>query len=158
MSHDEYAILTLDPGGTTAWLFANGKQMFTTGEFGPQEHHVELDMFLHYASDLAKREGVQLVVVCEPFEYRKSDEHREKIEYISAEYIGIVKCFCRGSGITYVEQQASVAKQFFTDKVLRDLGVWVSGSKHRRDAIRHYLYYRTFVLNDKSVLLKLKDK
>lgn len=158
MSHDDLSILTLDPGGTTGWLFAIGTQPFTTGEIGPEEHHVELAKFLQYTNNVAKYNGTEFVVICEPFEYRKSDEEREKIEYISAEYVGVTKYYCRFNNVTYIEQQASTVKQFFTDEVLKDLGVWVPGSRHRRDAIRHYFYYRTFTLNDKTLLYKLKGK
>lgn len=109
-----------------------------------------------------------LHIVCERFEFRKTDQYRDKIDYTAAEYVGVVKLFAKmykNANVKLIMQSASQVKEkkgqenppFWTEAKIKHLGLWVPGKPHAMDAVRHYLYYRTFTLGDKTLLYKLKD-
>lgn len=154
-------ILALDPGGTTGVCLYNPVRDTTEIEhFGPHEHHRELWDMLAETLGESFTAGVRLHIVCESFEFRQTERHRDFINYIPREYIGIAKLFWQihrsPSGVMYYEQRASQAKGFFSDDKVKQLTLWVPGRKHAMDATRHYLYHRVFTLNDKSLLYKLR--
>jgi hypothetical protein len=110
-------------------------------QIGPNPHHARLLSLL----TLWKPE----VLICETFE----NVANEAVRFASLEYIGVVKAYA-GSRFTICElvwQQASLVKQFWDDKRLRQYELCPAG-KHARDATRHYLYYQTFTRDDKSLL------
>lgn len=154
-------ILALDPGGTTGACLYNPLRDTTEIEhLGPEEHHRELWEMLAETLGESFEAKVPLHIVCESFEFRKTERHRDFINYIPREYIGIAKLFWKlhryTSGVMYYEQKAAAAKGFFDDDKVKKLALWVPGRKHAMDATRHYLYHRTFTLNDKSLLYKLR--
>lgn len=184
-------ILALDPGGTTGTcLFLPPKEVvrdtkqlrgcFAYTEIGPDEHHLVLDQFLHQclmlgteaAKDQMSRFALppttsasrtpKLTVVNERFEYRKEDSrHREKIEYISAEYVGVVKRFARLNyrNVEYVEHSPSLKDGFWKNpEKIKMLGLWAPGKRHAMDALRHLLYHITFTLSDRSLYKFLQPK
>lgn len=131
-------ILALDPGGTTGWKAFNHEDTTMHGGFlGPLPHHVELWGFLDSTAPS--------VVICESF------QHSEKtgLKLISAEYIGIVKLWCKLNDIPYVPQTSSEGKGFWTDDKLRRVGLYVV-NKHIRDATRHLLHYLSFDMHNNT--------
>lgn len=163
-------ILALDPGGTTGYcLFRPALQMLPDrGHLGPEEHHLDLWKFLadiYKATVGTPDKPEELHIVCEQFEFRQTERHRDFINYIPREYIGVVKLFYQTTRSSqYLSpqtpqlhfQSAAQAKGFWTDEKIKKLGLWVPGQKHAMDATRHYLYYRVFTLGDKSLLHKLR--
>ena len=165
-------ILALDPGGTTGfcWYCPSGQYNRgpDRGHIGPHEHHDELYRFLgdvYKASVGIPQQPEQLHIVCESFEFRRTERHRDFIDYIPREYIGVVKLFyqrfrsspgIQPASLLLTQQTAMQAKNFFDDDKVKALGLWVPGKKHAMDATRHYLYYRTFTLGDKSLLQQLR--
>ena len=132
--------IALDPGGTTGVCIVKLESKpweLEVRQIGPDPHHEGLRDLL----DLWQPR----VIVCERFENRGQDS----ASLIAAEYIGIVKAY---TAAALVMQNASTGKQFWTDDKLREYDLYVPGLKHARDACRHYLYYRTFVCNDLSLL------
>lgn len=156
-----YRILALDPGGTTGWATYTAEKMvnpeggveyykerFDCGQIGPQEHHYKLDRFL------GLQHTQEFTVVCESFEFRQHDNHRQNVELISREYIGVVKQWHQAlapegyddSGVKLVFQTAALAKGFIPDKgpqankKIREAGLWYPNSVHAMDATRHLLY------------------
>jgi hypothetical protein len=130
-----------DPGQTTGVCTVpreGDPWTFTTQQLGPEPHYRHL--LLHLA--LWK----PALIICESFENRGNDAALT----ISAEYIGVVKAWAEGR-CDLVLQSASTGKAFWDDAKLKKYGVYVPG-KHARDAVRHYLYYRTFTLKDQSLL------
>lgn len=132
--------------------------MLTTGELQGKDHHSILwsTLRVHW------EEYSSLHIVCERFEFRKDERDRAAINYVAAEYVGVVKLFVHQHNVPLIMQQASSTvgrSAFFGDSPegnakLRTLGLW-SPSVHARDATRHYLYYRTFTLRDNSILYQL---
>lgn len=135
--------LAIDPGGTTGWATwedcADVKSI-ETGEIGPEEHHFGLWNLL---DNLAPN-----VVIYERFQYRpgQSPTPAEDI-LVAREYIGILKLWCVVDPYhlesAIVGQTPAQAKKLWRDDLLKRAGLWVKGSTHKRDAMRHLLYYLT---------------
>jgi hypothetical protein len=85
-------------------------------------------------------------IVCESFENRGNDA----AQFISLEYIGVVRAWAM-SRCNLVFQNKPTGTTFWDDAKLKKYGMWVQG-KHARDAVKHYLYYRTFTCDDKSII------
>lgn len=143
-------IVALDPGGTTGiahTVYDKRSKRFAkivTSELGPQEHHKELYRFLIDESPH--------VVVCERFihQNRKDEDSAAgvgSVELISGEYIGVARLYCDLTDKTVVLQTPAQAKKLWTDDKLKTLDLWIKGSTHKRDAIRHLLYFITVELN-----------
>ena len=162
------AILALDPGGTTGWMYdgpVGGKRTMVIGDIKDPDHHLLLwNLLTKYR---AHAHDVNFVIVCERFMFLKSEQGREKIEYSPAHYEGVVDLFAQtNQDIILVKQtsaQACGSTAFWGDSEkpgagnskLRTLGLY-RGSKHTRDAIRHYLYYVSFDLGYKEYLNGLR--
>ena len=158
------AILALDPGGTTGWCYweqvIDGIK-FEQGQLGNPKHHLELFDFL---GDLdTQRIAPEFHIVYESFEFRQTERHRDFIDYIPREYIGVVELFQQmNPHVKLFKQMAGAVipgpknAAFFTDDKVKRLGLWVPGRPHAMDATRHYLYHRTFTLKDKSILYQLR--
>lgn len=163
-------ILAFDPGGTTGWAcfdpnVKDQDQTISFGQFNHQEHHKDLFDFLVNIAEL--RITAPLHIVYERFDFRKEDQTRDKIEYISCEYIAVIKLFCKmykNSGIKIIAQgsaQAVGKTAFFGDgpegnRKMKLLGLYHPGQVHATDALRHYAYYRTFTLKDNTYLFRLE--
>lgn len=149
-------IIALDPGGTTGFAWLNHKglgQSHLTGE----NHHADLWGLLLSAAKVAEQHNTKLHIVCEQFEFRQTERHRDFINYIPREYIGVARLFCQmNGGPELFMQSASQAKSFFSDDKVKKLGLWIPSLRHAMDATRHYLYHRVFTLGDKSLLLLLR--
>jgi hypothetical protein len=162
-----YRILALDPGGTTGWASYTANRIpavdgpeeyydetFDCGQIGPEEHHGTL----HHL--LGAQQTLEFVLVVESFEFRNMDvRHRDNINLMSREYIGVAKLFAEQRMIgpmvapsvsvhqRFVLQTAGLAKGFIPDKgpqankKIKDAGLWYPNQKHAMDAMRHLLWY-----------------
>jgi hypothetical protein len=159
-----YRILALDPGGTTGWATYTAERLwtgdpeeegsleyynekFTCGQIGPEEHHAAL--YRH----IGTQQTSEFVLITESFEFRNMDKrHRDNINLMSREYIGVAKLFAQLRMLGKEDQQfwlqtAGVAKQFIPDsgpqasKKIRDAGLWYPNQRHAMDAMRHLLWY-----------------
>ena len=143
-------IASFDPGGSTGLaeiILHTNSATTSTVTFGPHVHHQEIWAYLNFI-----KPGK---IICESFDFRKSDQQREKIEYISAEYIGIIRLYAQMNNIPLVTPSAALGKGFWTNEKLKAAGfVWKT--KHEADALRHLLRYLTFDLNMQAWLKKLK--
>jgi hypothetical protein len=163
------AILALDPGGTTGWCSYDSSTGLQRGHIDDGNHYFKL--FNIIIGIIDTRISRKIHIVCERFEFRKSDADRDKIDYISAEYIGVVKLigqmYKANSNVKLVMQSASQVKGrkdanddptvFFNDDRLKKLGLWLPNMRHAMDATKHYAYYRTFTLNDKTYFHQLRE-
>jgi hypothetical protein len=165
-------ILAFDPGGSTGWMYRGpegGKLVVKVGELGhgddsSGQHHLALWRLLarfHLASSSDPR---GLTIVCERFQFRKEDAmQREMIELISREYEGIIVLYCKLNDIHLVRQNSAQAvgkTAFWGDNKIgneriKTLGMWKANNVHAMDALRHFLYYVTFTLQNNKYILKL---
>jgi hypothetical protein len=156
-------LLALDPGGTTGWVeyyTINDKEVFNYGEITGAEHHGALWELVDKAAVDSISLDQELYVILEKFEFRKDERYRDKIDYVAAEYIGVVKSYCRYWGafrpVSLHMASASLGKGFWDDDKLKRAGYYVKSSKHIRDATRHMLRFRTFVQQDHLLLHKIR--
>lgn len=177
-------IISFDPGGTTGvclylppWRLSKEpsvdlseyglttelplRAQFSFSHIKGDDHHEDLWQTLNLFRAHALWHPLPPTIICESFDFRKTDQGRDKIEYVSAEYIGIVKLYQRMfPDIRLVMQSAGTAKGGFWgtkhDSKIKAINLWEPGMKHAMDALRHLLYYVTFTLNDKTLLYELK--
>jgi hypothetical protein len=155
------SILALDPGGSTGYFWRGPKKVPVYGELPPgiDGHHLALWKLLVECEDESRRHDsdAPFYIVCERFDFRKDDQRRDKIDYISREYIGVVRLYKKTSDHRVIlrMQGSSEAKAFWTDDKLKRVDMYYTKSKHARDATRHFLYYVTFALKDDRYLRML---
>lgn len=82
-------------------------------------------------------------VVCESFEFRQGKQ-KTGLELYSRNLIGVVQLGYEMDYYNLYMQTASIAKGHFTDKKLKDSGLWIKGKKHGRDALRHLMHWYEF--------------
>lgn len=116
-------------------------------QIGPRRHHVKL------LDTLEEQEPD--VVVCESFQYRNS---LDKAVLIPLEYIGVITLWAEQRNRELVMQTPAMGKGFWTDDKLKTLGLYRPGAPHAMDATRHWLYYVTFTLKDKTYVNALQHK
>lgn len=158
-----YRVVGLDPGGTTGVfqydaeimppLDGKGRgelvdQEWNWFEIGPHEHHAELYSFL----ETSHIHNYHLVY--ETFEFRNNDRrHRDNINLMSREYIGVAKLFVAERGLKPNQvhrYSAGMSKGFIPDKAanglaanekLKAMGFYQPGKKHASDAARVVAYF-----------------
>lgn len=140
--------LSIDPGGTTGYcIYRPGQDLGDEGdsfvpmpmrnsvwhsaEIGPSTHHRDFWKLL--------TDEQPDTVVCENFWF----QHRDKVELVSVEYIGIVKLWCELTQTRIVLQNPNQAKELWKDERLKRLGLHTPARPHANDAVRHMLYYIT---------------
>src|SRR5688500_9687577 len=84
-----------------------------------------------------------LNIICESFEYRPY-QSSPSISLVSRDLIGVVQLFGKEQNIPVFMQTASQGKGYYTNEKLKELGLYVRGQDHARDATRHLLYWFTF--------------
>jgi hypothetical protein len=136
--------LSLDPGGTTGMAYEfPGRRSIITGEALSEK-----DMW-DVLTNLCP-----VKIIYEGFYWQPIDS----VDFAPLYIIGVIKLYAqlRQPFVKLIKQMPS-DKQFWTDDKLKRAGMWVVGSPHERDAIRHLLHHTTFAMNDKRWLMKLKD-
>lgn len=137
-------LLSLDPGGTTGGVIldSTAPTVFNGFQLEKENHHSVLwSLLLAHSPD---------VIVCEDFDYRVIEGGQRKgIELISRDYIGIIKLYnqTHGKEKQLVMQKPAYAvgkKAFFTDDMLKRMGLYTKGAPHTNDAVRHLLMYLCF--------------
>ena len=162
-------ILAVDPGPTTGFaVYDDSTRKYSCWMeelFGVNSRLVENGAHDHLWNVLSTVDFDILIV--EKFEFRKDDVRtREKIDLRAAEFVGVCMLYAQQNPhvklVMQGSNQACGTSSFWGDwKVgnqrLRTLGVWDSKAHpHGIDALRHLMYYVTFTLNDKEMILKLR--
>lgn len=163
-------IIAVDPGGTTGIArWCNPKLLpdvpeWTRFEIGPCNEDGKLRHVVNSLSNCtlgaqpfsAGECSIHLLV--EPFQFRKDDSHRDKIDYIAGEVIGAIRMWAyERSHVCLHRQGASYGVEgFWSDEKVKKIGLWKRGERHAMDATKHILMYRTFKLDDQSLLMLLR--
>ena len=139
MRDDVEMYLAIDPGGTTglAWLTVgeDGKMFFGSEQI---EGRYEAETWIAQTIGLIL---VDVTVIIERWDVRKNTHsltNQDDPRYIIGYVDGISNALHH---VTYVEQTPAQAKKFGTDAKLKQLGWYVAGEDHSRDAARHLLTY-----------------
>lgn len=141
-------VLAVDPGETTGWaLWRGGEEGVATfrngavvwGQIGPARgREGEIEAVGHLVRKVSDGD----IVVVEDFILRPTgNARRSGLSPVRITARLETLCAARGLDVEWVYQQASAAKGVVTDTRLRDLGLWVRGQVHARDALRHLVLY-----------------
>jgi len=150
-------IIAMDPGGTTGlayWTLDDlwGREQIDCcdDDFRLSTLFSRLEGICRYAQPFTGHKSVHIVY--EPFEFRKDERDRYKIDYTAAEVVGALRLWAYSRDyVKLVRSGASKGKGFWIDDKIKALGLWVPGQRHAMDATRHLLAYRSFQLNDLSL-------
>lgn len=136
-------LLCLDPGHTTGWcIFENG-ELTAAGQALTQAEGWK-------CIDALFDDTQPTMVIFENYRvYAHKLERHSNSEVYTLRLVGVIEYLCDIKlGIPRYNQMAHQAKGFVTDDKLKAWGLYKSGLKHARDAIRHGIY---FLLFDKSL-------
>lgn len=141
-------VLAIDPGGTNGICLAGkyGKDWNILSVKGVEKHvlYKMLENFgkLEYCAD-----SNELLVIYETYRlYASKSKAMIGNEFETVQIIGVIKYICEKNGIKYIDSSTD-HKAFFNDKRLKKMGLYVP-IDHKRDAIRHFLYWLYFIVKD----------
>ena len=140
---DQYIVLAVDPGGTTGWCVVGVHPDALSGD--PEIRILENVEFwtcgqFEGAENDQSDEIVELVatwpsarLVLEEFILRKPSMGRELLSPVRIS--AVIDWAVRPR--YWVRQQPALAMTTITDDRQKDMGLWVPGKEHARDAIKH---------------------
>lgn len=124
-------ILAIDPGLATGVMY---------GTVDNYEHNIiSFPEIYSYLDNLISSVKFDVVVV-ENFLISNQTSKKTQATW-SLRIIGAVEYICFREGVEMVLQTPSEAKNFITDKRLREFNMWFKGEGHDRDAARHFLLW-----------------
>lgn len=129
-------ILALDPGKTTGYAIASIDRESLIGYGQYEFSHSGLWEFFPALVDY---------VVCESFEFRQGKQLG--VDLYPCELIGVVKLWVdiRGRCELYMQPAHIQGKKaYFSDKLLKELGLYIKGCEHGRSAVKHLLHWLAF--------------
>jgi len=127
-------ILAIDPGKITGLVWD------IEGAPSEIDHAmVEFPEIYFTLDEMIKRDRFEYVII-ENFLISGQTAKKTQAPW-SLKIIGACEYICLREGINMILQTPSEAKNFVTDKRLREHGMWFSGAGHDRDAARHYLLW-----------------
>lgn len=133
-------LLALDPGHTTGWCAFIGYELIDCGEIDTSDLKLATKNIQALIDKIDPHE-----VVYESYRiYKWKAKHHIGSENLTSQVIGCIKTICTIHTVEWTDQPPHIAKGFCTDKKLKEWGLWQSGQKHARDAIRHACYYILF--------------
>lgn len=135
-------ILAIDPGVTSGYCFAELDPVgWKRLEIRPEQHVDDVDGVWDRIKEFEPR-----YIICEDFEYRNKSRHG--LVLFSVQAIGVVRLyeFKAITQISVVLQTAATGKGYYTNKLMKDMGVFKPGAawEHSMDATRHLLHWLTF--------------
>jgi len=161
---DPRLIIAIDPGGTTGIAYWTKEDLWGREQIDACRDDMQLNTLFtqlsgicRYAEPFAGKAVVHLIY--EPFEFRKDERNRDKIDYTAAEVVGALRMWAyKRDYVKLIRSGASLGKGFWIDAKIKALGLWVPGQRHAMDATRHLLSYRSFQLNDLSLFEPFRPK
>jgi hypothetical protein len=129
-------VISFDPGGTTGYtnsILSDG--MLSVGASQAKWSVGELWDYL----DAEEPD----IIVYESFEYR--NRARAGLDLTPVELIGVIKLYIeKVDNVTVRPQRPGTGFDYFTDKKLKEDGLYIPGKPHAMDAVRHLLHWYTF--------------
>ena len=144
--------ISFDPGGTTGVAIKYDTGKIEVRQLGPYKHHETLWRVLEKKNPVG--------IVYERFVYQRRElSSGVSLNLQACEYIGVIELWASMHGINPVQQGASEVKKFCTEDKMKVWGFDLPhAQRHAKDALRHLVFYETFVGKDKTWLLKLRDQ
>lgn len=124
-----YRLLAIDPGKANGWaIFTNKDGPEASGAVDKHELYL-----------LLESEALTVIVY---ESYRLYASHSKQMigdDFIAPQVIGVIEYLANKREIPFYQQPAT-CKAFYHDQRLKDMGLYVP-IDHRRDAIRHGMYF-----------------
>lgn len=142
----ELKVLAIDPGVTTGIAFAEIRsrdEKISEAHVWLEEHRFSLLQLWQVLMDIGPSH-----IICESFEFRQ--RARTNLVLESRDAIGVIRLFVEMYEKTAPShpklhmQTAAYGKGYFSDQVLKKIGLYDPGKHHARDAERHLLHWLTF--------------
>lgn len=134
METSEKLILAFDPGGTTGYAYisfsVNNLTLIESGQIPGG-----LQGFIAWWKDKEPLGSKNPIIVCESFTLR------EGIRGVNLDPCYVIGALEVLSGDEEVVYQPPNHKVFCNNDVLVNLGMWLRGQQHARDAVRHAIAY-----------------
>ncbi len=133
--------LCFDPGHTTGWAIFHQFQLHASGEIDTnniEEATIEVEL-------LISEHQPDIIVIEDYRVYKWRAKHHAGSDMLTTRVIGCIETLAIMCHIpNIVKQPAHIAKNFCTDKKLKEWDFYKIGEKHARDAIRHGCFYLLF--------------
>lgn len=138
-----FKAISLDPGGTTGYCYAELKE--DTLYLAPGEEVFSMFEMAAFIESFVQTGGKHIIY--EGFNFRNAV--KKGTDLTPVKIIGVIELY-QGQYepmISFTEQQPSVQgdRGFYSDEKLKELGVyWAHGRGHARSATKHMLYWLNF--------------
>ncbi len=133
-------LLALDPGVTTGFAVFDEAELIHVGQnkdddIGSAAHYIETQVEFYKAD----------AIVIEDYRvYRWKQKQHAWSDLHTPRLIGAIEKIAYDKSLPLIKQPAHIGKGFCTDAKLKHWGMWHTGMRHGRDAIRHGCYYTLF--------------
>lgn len=141
-------ILALDPGETTGWAYFDGGITIEVGQQVTKEIGPSFD-WLHdrlvqmaFAQTPEQPRAHLRYEDYRVYEWKAKDHSWSPVHTLR--WIGAIQVAAYLTGTPNSCTMASHAKAFWTDDKLKHFGLYPTGLRHGKDALRHLLYYMLF--------------
>jgi hypothetical protein len=130
-------VISVDPGKTTGYCYA----AFDKGKlyFAPFQMFDDVDDFWDRLAAFKPEH-----VIIESFQYRKGGRTNAGLDLFPVQLIGVARLYEVKANVKLYLQTPSQGKGYYTDRTLKQLGLYQRGEEHGRDASRHLLQWATF--------------
>jgi hypothetical protein len=143
-------LLCLDPGKTTGWcLFEHGR-LTKTGHVENCFDDTNIDTAGLY--QLFEELNPDFILYEDYKVYAHKLERHVFNPVFTLRLIGAIESYAQIKKIPSHKQMAVTAKNFVTDEKLKQWGLWQTGMRHARDAIRHGCYFLLFYKKGENIL------
>lgn len=135
-------VLSIDPGGHNGFCLAektNGKDWDIVKVDAVEKH----ELYKLLEEVCGKRSPEETLVIHEAYRlYASKSKVMIGNEFETVQIIGVIKYISEKFGVDCISSSTD-HKAFFDDKRLKEMGLYVP-IDHKRDAIRHFLYWLYF--------------
>lgn len=136
-------VLGLDPGETTGWAHFYDYKLVECGQLNTKTvPYAYASLQPLFQGIVSKADGTPIEVAIEDYRIYswKSDDHKWAAVH-TVKVVGLCELLCALYQLTHNLRMAQNAKKFVTDEKLKAWGIYVTGQKHARDAIRHAVFH-----------------
>ena len=143
-------IISIDPGELTGFCYAELDTEATQLKFHPFQIVDDVDDLYHRLAQFQPK-----FIIIEDFEFRGGA--RKGLNLFPVQLIGIARLYGETVGLNFDDscrvfiQKASTGKSYYTDSVLKQLGLHKRGLPHGMDSTRHLLQWCTFGFGNQFV-------
>jgi len=136
------SIVSLDPGGTTGICMGDLSDQELVLRISQRQLSMR-DMYDFLENHVGGCEH-SCHVIYESFQYRKMS--RGGLDLTPVKLIGVIELMRDRYEplVTFTEQSPATGKAFFSDDRLKQMGIYLPGTQHGRDAERHLMQWITF--------------